>query len=350
MALIDAIREQLTRLRVMPSGLVVAVSGGADSVALLLALTKLRPSPLGGRGDGGEGGEPIVIAHLNHCLRGDESDGDEQFVRQLHADLVNLGARSLELAVARIDVAALAAQSGGNLEATARRERYRWLAETALRFNHSRVATGHTADDQAETVLHRLLRGTGLQGLRGIAVRRELQPGIELIRPMLTATRADVLAFLRENDHSYREDRSNADLTYTRNRIRHELLPLLTANYNQSLVSHLGQLAEQASEVFSELERQAGELLQTCELPPAGPLRILDAVKLARASRQMVREALRLLWQREQWSRDGMTFQDWDRAAAVALGELPAVDLPGRISVRRKGSVVQLGSFHIFTV
>lgn len=316
-----------------PGACVVAVSGGADSVALLLALVQIRDdSP-----------KPLVIAHLNHCLRGADSDGDEEFVRQLHQRLIDRGVRSLELVVERLNVAALARESGDNLEATARRERYRWLGETAKRFEIAHVATGHTSDDQAETVLHRILRGTGLQGLRGIAAKRELHPGIELIRPMLTATRADVLTFLREYDQTFREDRSNLDLTFTRNRIRHQLLPLLTANYSQALVSHLGQLADQASELYAEQERQAWQLLRDCELPAAGPLRILDATKLAEASRQMIRELIRLLWQREQWSRDGMGFNDWDRAAAVVLGELPAVDLPGRIRIRRLDRVAQIG-------
>src|SRR5262245_434687 len=132
MALIDAIREQLIRLNERPAGCVVAVSGGADSVALLLALLQLR----------GDSPDPLVIAHLNHCLRGAESDGDEEFVCRLHQDLVKRGASRLELAAGRIDVAALATKSGDNLEATARRERYRWLAETARRFNLARVATG----------------------------------------------------------------------------------------------------------------------------------------------------------------------------------------------------------------
>jgi tRNA(Ile)-lysidine synthase len=333
MALLDSIRDQLARLKANPSGLVVAVSGGADSIALLLALLQLR----------GDSTAPIVAAHLNHCLRGNESDGDEQFVRQLHQDLITRGARSFDLAVERLDMAALAATAGDNLEATARRERYRWLAETARRFKLTQVATGHTADDQAETVLHRLLRGTGLQGLRGIAAKRELEPGIELVRPMLAATRADVLAFLAQNHQPFREDRSNLDLRFTRNRIRHELLPLLTATYSQALVLRLGQLAQQASDLFDELERQASQLLRECELPPAGSLRILDARKLGKASRHMVRETIRLLWQRQEWSRDGMNFDDWDRAASVVLGEFPAVDLPGRIKVRRHGNVIRLG-------
>src|SRR5690606_24443286 len=116
---------------------------------------------------------------------------------------------------------------GENLEQVAREERYAWLARVAAEEGAGWVATGHTADDQAETVLHRLLRGTGLRGLRGIAARRELRPGIWLLRPLLHLGRADVLAYLGALGQDYRRDSSNLDPRFTRNRIRSELLPLL---------------------------------------------------------------------------------------------------------------------------
>src|SRR5207245_2885635 len=108
--------------------------------------------------------------------------------------------------------------------------------------------TGHTADDQAETVLHRLLRGTGLHGLGGIPARRDLAAGIEVVRPLLGTSRAEVLAYLQAEKQAFRQDSSNADLGFTRNRIRHELLPDL-ARYNPAIVSLLCRLADQAHEV-----------------------------------------------------------------------------------------------------
>src|ERR1700722_13538830 len=133
-------------------GVVAAVSGGADSVALLHALIAVRDlaSPF-----------PVILAHLNHQLRGVESDADEAFVAGLHGSLASGGAPTLMLRTGRIDVAAQARAAGANLEATARRVRYRWLAEVAREVGARWVATGHTVDDQAETVLHRLLRGAG---------------------------------------------------------------------------------------------------------------------------------------------------------------------------------------------
>src|SRR5207237_1638397 len=120
--------------------------------------------------------------------------------------------------------------------------RYRWLAETAREVGARWVATGHTADDQAETVLHRLLRGTGLQGLRGIAARRDLEPGVGVVRPLLQTTRGEVIAYLDGLGHPYRVDATNSDLSYTRNRIRAELLPLLAARYNPAVVRVLARL------------------------------------------------------------------------------------------------------------
>jgi tRNA(Ile)-lysidine synthase len=316
-----------------PAGIVVAVSGGPDSVALLRALVAVR----------GHANYPLVIAHLNHMLRGPESDGDEEFVRQLHASLVGSGARSLEIRCERIDIAHQAESTGANRESVARQERYAWLGRVAAAMGLSRIATGHTADDQAETVMHRLLRGTGLQGLRGIAARRSLSTSIEIIRPMLMVRRSDVLTFLEDCGQTYRHDSSNLDRTLTRNRIRHELLPLLAREYNPAIVRLLGQLAEQAEDMYSVVEAIATQLLAEVELPRAGRRVILDRARLADRPRHLVREVFRHLWTREAWPQGGMDFAAWDRLAAVTLGEIPTVDLPGGVTARIQGRVVQVG-------
>jgi tRNA(Ile)-lysidine synthase len=322
----------LRRWRLPPAG-VVAVSGGADSVALLRALAALR---------GTEPAVPLVVAHLNHQLRGAESDGDEAFVRSL-CERLDEGTGRLAWRGERREVAALARAEGGNLEAVARRVRYEWLAQVAEETGSAWVATGHTADDQAETVLHRLLRGTGLQGLRGIAVRRALRPGVELVRPLLGVTRGQVLAYLQSEGQEYRSDSSNLDPAFTRNRIRHELLSLLVEHYNPAVVEVLARLADQAAEVYEHEESLALALLAQVERPRAGPLLVLDRAALAAAPRRLVRELFRLLWQREGWSVDSMTFRHWHRVAELVEREAGAIELPDGIRARAAGRVVQVG-------
>jgi tRNA(Ile)-lysidine synthase len=309
---------------------VVAVSGGADSAALLRALI--------------ECGATVTVAHLNHQLRGAESDADEMFVIEL-ANVLGVPVR-----IERIDVAVL----GGNLEATARRVRYEWLTKIATEVNAGWIATGHTADDQAETVLHRLIRGTGLQGLRGIASFRRDQreralpapagrdeKGAVLLRPLLFLPRVDLLAYLESVSQSFRTDSSNADTRFTRNRIRAELLPLLRT-FNPGIVDVLNRLSVQAEELFAEQETETAKLLADVELPRAGDMLILNATKLPSIGEAKVRAALRMLWDREGWPTQAMTFDHWKRAAAIALGQHPAADFPDGVHVRRNERVVQL--------
>jgi tRNA(Ile)-lysidine synthase len=324
------LRRTLLALEDSKRGVVVAVSGGPDSVALLRALLDARETQT-----------PLVIAHLNHQLRGADSDADEAFVAEMHAKLAG-HVPNLLLEIARRDVAAEARAQGDNLESHARNERYRWLAEVAGRFGLRWVTTGHTANDQAETVLHRLLRGTGLQGLRGIAARRELEPEVTVVRPLLGWTRADVRTYLDTLGQPFRVDASNEDRSMTRNRIRHELLPLLAERFNPAIVSVLGRLARHAEEAFQEEEAAALELLREVELPRAGEMIVLDRPKLAAAPRHRVRQVFRAIWRRESWPLDDMPFAAWERLAALVVEQAAAADFPGNISVHVTIRVVQL--------
>jgi len=309
---------------------VVAVSGGPDSVALGHSCAMLwRESHLG----------KVVLAHLNHRLRSADSDADEAFVENLPSTW-NLPL--LAVHHHRIDVARLARESGDNLENTARRERYRWLNEIARDVGAAWVATGHTADDQAETVLHHFLRGSGLQGLAGMGERRPLAPGIDLVRPLLTVRRSDVSAYLHEQRLAFRIDASNDDLHFTRNRLRREVLPMLERDFNPNLVEVLGRTAIQLREFQDDLSERAGQLLAAVERPRAGNIIVLQRAPLATAAPLLVRELLRLLWQREGWPLGDMGFDDWERAAALARGANVGNDLPGGVKVRAVGKVIQL--------
>jgi tRNA(Ile)-lysidine synthase len=317
-----AVRANLGRLRgPAPGPGVVAVSGGADSVALLRALAGDPPVP------------GLIIAHLNHRLRGPDSDADATFVAGLCPHLPHR--------TEAMDVAAAAA-GGDNLEDTARRVRYDFLAGVAREAGASWVGTGHTLDDQAETVLHRLIRGTGLRGLRGIAARRELAPGVQLLRPMLTVSRAEVIGYLQALGQPWREDASNRDAAFTRNRIRHELLPLLRT-FNPEIDQALGRTAAQADEVYAGIEQVAAALLRAAERPRVGRVAVLDRAGLEGVAAHCLRELLHLVWEREGWARGGMTLDHWQRAADVVQGRVPAWDLPGGIRIVGTARVVRIG-------
>jgi tRNA(Ile)-lysidine synthase len=299
---------------------VVAVSGGADSVALLRALVAARPGPL-------------TVAHFDHRLRGSESDADAAFVRELAGQL------GLGFQLGSADVAQVAVEASANLEATARRLRYEWLAQVAAEVGANWVATGHTADDQAETVLHRLIRGTGLPGLRGIAA---VKTNPTIIRPLLAITRAEVEDYLRSLGQQHRTDSSNGDLRFTRNRIRAELLPLLKT-FNPEIVAALGRVAEQATGAHDLVVYESRTWLARAEHPRSGATVILDAASLVTGPRLVVRTALRLVWEREGWPLGGMGYDHWDRLIEIADREAGGWDFPGGVSARRRGRVVQLG-------
>lgn len=329
--LLQGVSAFLSRLDVKSTGMVVAVSGGPDSVALLRALAALPYPGL------------LIVAHLNHQLRGADSDADEEFVRQLVDALQVKRAGTVRFVSTRIAVAEQARAEGGNLEEVARHVRYGWFAEVARQHGAGFVATGHTANDQAETILHRMIRGAGLKGLRGIAARRPLENGIELVRPLLQVTREKVITYLRDEKQAYREDCSNLDMGFTRNRIRHELLPLLADQYNPAIVSVLCRLAEQAETAYTEVEADAARLLAETEKPRAGELLIFDRSRLAEAPADRLREMFRLVWQREAWPMGAMSFVAWERLAAVARGDQAAADLPASVHAHCLERVVQLG-------
>ncbi len=309
---------------------VVAVSGGPDSTALAHAVVCVHAGP-------------VILAHMNHQLRGPDSDADEAIVAEFATKLGEnrrVGFRSC-----RVDVAA-EARKCESVESTGRRLRYAWLAQIAHASGATWVATGHTADDQAETVLHRILRGSGLHGLSGIPARRPLDaatPDVQVIRPLLHVRRADVLAYIEEHKLPYRQDQSNSQMDYTRNRIRHDLLPKLVEQYNPAIVSILCRLAEQASAASSILAEQAAQLLTAAELPRAGAQLIFAAARLANAPQHLVREMFRLVWQRENWPASGMTFDDWTRLSNLVEQGDGRFDLPGPVNVRRRGAVIQIG-------
>ncbi len=277
----------------------VAVSGGGDSVALLRGLAALRRP--------GEG--RLIAAHVNHKLRGADSDADQVFVEGL--------CRQLGLACEVVTgIVGSSGRRGQGIEAAARRARYAALQEMAGRVGARFVVTAHTADDQVETILHRILRGTGLRGLGGMLRARRLGPAT-LLRPLLRIGRAELTAYLGELKQPFCSDASNCDVRFTRNRIRKELLPLLAASYNPTINDALLRLGELAAESQLLVDGMVREVAGRC-LRRVGEDKVhLNADVLSKSPPYLIREVLMDLWRRQGWPLAAMGFAEWELLAAM---------------------------------
>jgi tRNA(Ile)-lysidine synthase len=264
--------------------LAVGLSGGADSVALLRALAERS----------GSLGLVLHAAHLHHGLRAAEADGDLEFARALTAEL------GVPFHEQRVDTAAEAARHGESIEEAARRLRYGWFRQLMASGAVEAVATAHTRDDQAETVLAKFLRGAWTEGLSGVHPTVAFPEG-RIVRPLLGTTRVEVEGYLHGLGQGWREDSSNRQLTFTRNRIRHELLPLLEG-WNPRLREHMAQMATLAREEEAwwqaEMARLGPQIVMTGR-PVRGGGRAgadglsLDAKRLAELSPAVQRRLLR---------------------------------------------------------
>lgn len=300
----------------------VAVSGGADSVALLRGLLAIRAAGPG----------RLLIAHYNHRLRGTDSDDDQQWVEELAR------AHQVPILVGQASPAAEPGCAGRRdvaSEESWRNQRLAFLQATAQAEGARFLVTAHNGDDQAETILFRVLRGTGLAGLAGIPRTRPLTPFLTLIRPLLAFRRHEIVEYLDQLRQSYREDHTNRELRFSRNRIRHELLPLLREGYRAGVVEALLRLGEAAAEAHSIVAQQAEALLAECLVSQDSLGVILDVAPLRASHESLVREALVLLWKRHTWPLRDMSRSKWAQLAAFARTESgpAALLLPAGIRV-----------------
>jgi len=281
----------------------LAVSGGADSVALLRAMKAIK--------SGGSG--RILAAHFNHGLRDKDSDADQAFVIDLCRRLgvaCHLGCPDADHPLG---------ESGDNLEAAARAARYEFLQKTAARLGARYVVTAHTADDQAETILHRIIRGTGIAGLSGMARARPLGEAATLIRPLLQFRRAELIAYLEYLGQPYRHDHSNDDTRFTRNRIRHHLLPELALHINPGVVDALLRLGSLAGQLQDVVHQLVVDLAEQCVIDDHGGSVRIDLGGLVGQSRYVIRELLIAVWRRQDWPMQSMGFSQWDLLAEMIL-------------------------------
>jgi tRNA(Ile)-lysidine synthase len=281
----------------------LAVSGGADSVAMLQAMVRLRRCGPG----------RLVVGHVNHGLRGTASDGDEAFVVELCRGL------QLPCEIERLALDRGSVQGGDGREAVARRGRYERLTAIASRCGARYLVTAHTADDQAETIVHHILRGTGLTGLAGMPRCRVLSPAVTLIRPLLGVRRTAIRDYLRSIEQPFRDDASNNDRRLTRNAIRHELLPHLQQRYNSQVVEALVRLGTLAGESQAVIDREVCRLVdQAMTADQDGAVTIVRQ-PFADQPRQLVREVLMAAWRNQEWPRQAMGFVQWETLASMLI-------------------------------
>lgn len=267
-------------------GVVVAVSGGADSVALLRALASVSESA----------GKVLSVAHFHHGVRGAEADADAEFVRELALQL------EVPFYGGRADN-----DSSSTSENALRDQRYAFLIDVARKTNSRYIATAHHRDDQVETLLFRLCRGTGLRGLCGIPRSRVVEESISLIRPLLDVPRSLIVEALQQLQQPWRKDASNDESDYARNYLRNEVLPRLRERFpqvNDSMV----RLSRQAAEQQAFLVRLAEPLLASVN--ESENEIVFDCEALKNVSPVLLRELIMLAFRRNDWPTAEIGFRE----------------------------------------
>ncbi|MBL9113537.1 MAG: tRNA lysidine(34) synthetase TilS [Verrucomicrobiaceae bacterium] len=316
--MLQGVREQLFGFDRSATSL-VGVSGGVDSVVLLHVLKEI-------------GFKNLIVCHLNHQLRPKEAEKDEYFVRRLAEKL------NFTLDVAEVDVAGYAAENKLSVELSARVLRYQYFEMCAEEHGADKVFLAHHADDQAETVLMNVLRGTGVTGMAGMRFMNQLEGGLKLVRPFLGVRRSEIEDYAKAGKINWREDASNASSDYTRNRLRHEALPLLSEIMQRDTVTRLVSLAELAREDDDALNVLAMEAREACADTGGGTLKCSELKKQPRA----IQRRVVLNWLRTS-SVPGVGMAEVEAVLGLLTEETPArVNLPGGLQVRRKSKTLTI--------
>jgi tRNA(Ile)-lysidine synthase len=297
-------------------GLLLAVSGGADSSAMLhYGVDFARRFGL----------RLPIVGHVNHRLRGAESDSDEDFVRLLAEEY---GLRFFSHSITDVE---WASDLTGSVEASARSIRYDFLSRVAGSNGCRFIATAHTAGDQVETVLHRIIRGTGVAGLRGISKQRQLNHAVTLVRPMLNMSRESVLKYLESIGRGFRTDSSNLQSDFTRNKIRNNLLPILRSVYNSDVDNAILRLAAVAGEA-DDIAADWFDLRNETIIAKRTQNEIViksDQLQLLKFG--MIREFIKRCWEDQGWSLREMGFERWNEITEFFLHGKGTLNLPTSI-------------------
>lgn len=318
-------------------GVVVGISGGADSTALLIALAQLSGKQLPGNHQlpgnqlatdtantsANQHSGFLIAAHFNHGLRGDESDADQQF----SSDLAK-----------RLGIQFASAQSSQPChdEATMSALRMAFLIDTAKQHGARYIALAHSLDDNVETVLHHLMRGTGPAGLCGIGSPRNVDDDLVLVRPMLGISRDQIRSSLRSTGQSWREDSSNASVHYSRNWIRHELIPLIQSRY-PSAVPAIDRAIQGQKSWRSAIDSLAETWIDQHQTKSSPATFRRDSATEA----AILIAAMQLHWHRSAWGRGAMKREHWQRIAdafrptePLQGTQIARFDLPGGVAVQ----------------
>lgn len=338
---LNALKEGLAQCGLSGGRVLVGVSGGTDSVALLTGLHRLTASAEKSKVTGPP--LEVIVAHVDHQLR-EDSATDAAWVRNL-AEQLGLSCR-----IEAVNVADRMVRTGGSTEEAARNARYETLVRVAEEEGCAALAVAHHADDQAETILHHLVRGTSVTGLRGMRWARPMPcsgdalPGqnIQLIRPMLGIRRAELEAWLEEIGQNFRDDSTNTDDAFTRNRIRHELLPLLEQSFNPQIRKALTTLAGHAAEVSNLLSDLALPLVQDALVQSSECSLRISCPPLENQHPILIRETLLTVWRQANWPLQRMGHREWQKLCDLVQRDSGAVSLPERIDARRRGQLLIL--------
>jgi tRNA(Ile)-lysidine synthase len=323
MEFIAKFTQSIQALKLQNRRVLIAVSGGADSVGMLRGFHSLA----------NENSLDLYVAHVNHGVRGSQSDADSLWVQSLSRDDLKIPCVVANLRMSADDK---------GIEETARDLRYEYLTDTAVKLECSFVALGHNANDQCETVLHHLIRGTGLAGLRGIPRTRPLANGVDLVRPMLDISRKQIEQWLESLGQTWREDHTNRDNSLTRNRIRNELIPQLEDQFNPQIAKVLASLSSQASECYCLISSLAEPLVNAARVSVNGTVIRIQASALSDQPAILIREALVQIWKQAGWPLKHMGFADWDSLADLVANNQNARSLPGNIDARIRGELLVL--------
>ncbi len=322
--LISQVRHTVLNYRMLSAGdlVLVSISGGADSVALFYVLQALTP----------EFGLKLHLAHLNHGFR-KEAEGEAEFIRQL-ADR-----EKVPYTIEKVDTPSYQRQRKVSPQVAARELRYRFLMGLRGRLGADKIAIGHTADDQAETVLQRLLRGTGPRGLSGIPPVRP-----PIIRPLLRSSRSDIESFLAERGLDFCQDGSNLVPHYQRNKIRLQLLPLLEQEYNPQVKLHLARLAELFRQEEATWDDYLAPIWSAMHRQPASHIIRLDLNLFRKVSMPVRRRIVRKALEQLLGDLTGISYRHILAILGLTEGEKgeKIVMLPGGLIVQRNYGVLEL--------